>query len=153
MTQSVVGEMEMHSVANLATLQIPLVTFCPFKKAPKPYFVSENRRYCSVRSCFPSTRLSLSLCASARFSSWGAVLSVKHRYYVASLVLHDESIAEITPQLLSLSYVYLISSGDGSVIMIFVQMNILEGENFLCSLNGSHSVTISIHSVVWQKKQ
>ncbi len=51
----------MHSVANLATLQIPLVTFCPFKKAPKPYFVSENRRYCSVRSCFPSTRLSLSL--------------------------------------------------------------------------------------------
>ncbi len=33
----VVGEMEMHSVANLATLQTPLETF-PFKKAPKPSF-------------------------------------------------------------------------------------------------------------------
>ncbi len=38
--------------------------------------------------------------------------SVKHRYYVASLILHA-SIAEITAQLLSLSYVYLISSDDG----------------------------------------
>ncbi len=32
--QPVVREMEMHSVAN----------FFPFKKAPKPYLVSENRR-------------------------------------------------------------------------------------------------------------
>ncbi len=36
----------------------------------------------------------------------------------ASLILHA-SIAEITAQLLSLSYVYLISSDDGSIIMIF----------------------------------
>ncbi len=35
----------------------------PSKKAAKPYFVSETRRYChvSVRSCFPSTRTYLSL--------------------------------------------------------------------------------------------
>ncbi len=31
--QPVVGEMEMHSVANLATLQTPLATFFPSKKA------------------------------------------------------------------------------------------------------------------------
>ncbi len=36
------------------------------------------------------------------------------------------SITEITEQLLSLSYVYLISSDDGSIIRIFVQINILE---------------------------
>ncbi len=38
--QPVVGEMEMHSVANLATLQTPLATFFFFffKKAPKPSF-------------------------------------------------------------------------------------------------------------------
>ncbi len=35
----------------------------------------------------------------------GAALSVKSIYYVASLILH-ERIAEITAQLLSLSYVY-----------------------------------------------
>ncbi len=60
--------MEMHSVANLATLQIPLATF-PYKKAPKPYLVSENHRSCRARSCFPSTRthISLSLLLSAQF--------------------------------------------------------------------------------------
>ncbi len=52
--------------------------------------------------------------------------SLLHRYYVASLILHA-SIAEITAQLLSLSYVYLISSDDGAIIRIFVQINILEG--------------------------
>ncbi len=36
MAQSVVGEIELHSVVNLATLQNPLVTFIPFKKAAKP---------------------------------------------------------------------------------------------------------------------
>ncbi len=61
---------------------------------------------------------------------------VKHRYYVASLILHDASIAEITAQLLSLSYVYLISSDDGAIIRIFVQINILEGRASY-SLNGS----------------
>ncbi len=43
---------------------------------------------------------------------------------LASLILHA-SIAEITAQLLSLSYVYLISSDDSSIIRIFVQINIL----------------------------
>ncbi len=113
---TVVGEMEMH---NLATLQTPLATFFPFKKAPKPYLVSENCQYCrpSARSCFPSARthtplslslssLSLHLLCSVRGGE-GDALSVKHRYYVASLILHA-SIAEITAQLLSLSYVYLI---------------------------------------------
>ncbi len=33
------------------------------------------------------------------------IRAVKHRYYVASLILHA-SIAEITAQLLSLSYVF-----------------------------------------------
>ncbi len=45
---------------------------------------------------------------------------------LASQILHA-SIAEITAQLLSLSYVYLILSDDGSIIWIFVQINILEG--------------------------
>ncbi len=68
--------------------------------------------------------------------------SVKHRYYVASLILHA-SIAEITAQLLSLSYVYLISSDDGAIIMIFVQINILEGRSGYVVLMGRVSVTIS----------
>ncbi len=186
--------MEMHSVANLGTLQTPLATFFPSKK--RPNLVSENHRYCraSARSCSPSARahtslslslslsasalfnahtsLSLSLCvcsvqrahtslslsASALFSAHTSLSlcvcsvqrahtslsfslslslslslrllstrqregqrfnSVKHRYYVASLILHA-SIAEITAQLLSLSYVYLISSDDGAIIRTFL---------------------------------
>ncbi len=90
------------------------------------------------------TPLSLSLCASALFSElWkGTALSVKHRYYVASLIVH-ESIAEITAQILLLSYVYLISSDDGSIIRIFVQINILEGRAGYVVLIGRVSVTIS----------
>ncbi len=42
------------------------MTFFPFKQAPKPYLVSENRRYfhASERSCCPITltHISLSLC-------------------------------------------------------------------------------------------
>ncbi len=53
---------------------------------------------------------------------------------LASLIVHA-SIAEITTQLLSLSYVYLISSDDDSIISIFVQINILEGRAGY-SLNG-----------------
>ncbi len=53
------------------------------------------------------------------------------------------SIAEITAQLLSLSYVYLISSDDGSIIRIFVQINILEGRAFYVVLMGRVSITIS----------
>ncbi len=46
MAQPVFGEMDMHSVANLATLQTPsAIIFFFFKKAPKPYLVSENHRY------------------------------------------------------------------------------------------------------------
>ncbi len=64
------------------------------------------------------TPLSLSLrLLSARQREEQRFNSVKHRYYVASLILHA-SIAEITAQLLSLSYVHLISSDDGAIIMI-----------------------------------
>ncbi len=65
----------------------------------------------------PSARthlsLSLSLSFSLRLLSFSSAIgreeqrfnSVKHRYYVASLILHA-SIAEITAQLLSLFYVF-----------------------------------------------
>ncbi len=91
---------------------------------------------CSVQRAHTSLSLSLSLCVcSACGRERSSALIQLNRYYVASLILHA-SIAEITAQLLSLSYVYLISSDDGAIIMIFVQMNILEG-SWLCSLNGS----------------
>ncbi len=45
---------------------------------------------------------------------------------LASLILLA-SIAEITAQILSLSYVYLISSDDGSIIRIFVVYVVLMG--------------------------
>ncbi len=54
---------------------------------------------------------------------------------LASPILNDASIAEITAQLLSLTYVYLISSVDGSIIRIFVQINILR-RRASYSLNG-----------------
>ncbi len=76
---------------------------------PKPYLVPENHRYDYWRS------------APVYLTESRSALSVKHRYYVASLILHDASRA--TAQLLSLSfYVYLISSDDGSIIRIFVQI-------------------------------
>ncbi len=73
---------------------------------------------CSART---HTSLSLSLSASVQHAAerGAGFNSVKHRYYVASLILHT-SIAEITAQLLSLSYVYLISSDDGAIIIIFL---------------------------------
>ncbi len=148
MAQPVVGEMEMRGVANLATLLTPWWLF-PFKKRPNLTFfpfkkaVSENCRYCrvSARSCCPlparahtplslSVSLSLCVCVSSvqrAADSWGAALSVKHGYYIASLVLYDTRIAEITALILSSSYVYLISLDDGSIVRIFVQINILEG--------------------------
>ncbi len=148
--QPVVGEMEMRSVANLLTLQTPLANFFPSKSAQTLFsFWELPVAYCRARSCSPSARtpLALSLGASALFSAWqrGLALSVKHRYYVASLILHA-SIAEITAQLLSLSYVYLISSDDGSIIRIFVQINILERRYFYAILMGRVSVTISYSS-------
>ncbi len=136
------------------------MTFFPFKKAPKPSFWESLvlPRKCKVllsQRARTHLSLSVSLSASALFSASTPLSlslslcgcstigreeqrfnSVKHRYYVASLILHA-SIAEITAQLLSLSYVYLISSDDGAIIRIFfVQINILEG-SWLCSLNGS----------------
>ncbi len=85
-----------------------------------------------------------SCCSNARthLSRRGAALSVKHRYSIPSLILHA-SIAEITAQILYLSYVYLISSDDGSIIRIFVQINILEGRAFNVVLMGRVAVTIS----------
>ncbi len=123
-----------------------------FKKVPsvnslwfKAYFVSETCRYCRTRAFPPAgAHTSLSLSASALFNARrrGAALSVKHRYYVASLILHA-SIANITAQLLSLSYVYLILSDDGSIIRIFAQINILEGRAGYVVLMCRVSVTIS----------
>ncbi len=75
------------------------------------------RLLCSARAHL-SLFLSLCVC-SAHGREEQRFNSVKHRYYVASLILHA-SIAEITAQLLSLSYVYLISSDDGAIIMIFL---------------------------------
>ncbi len=43
----------MHIVSNIAE---PFSNFFPFKKAPKPYLVSENRRHCRARASCPSTR-------------------------------------------------------------------------------------------------
>ncbi len=75
MAQPVVGEMEMHSVVNLASLQTLLAYFFPSKT--RPNLVSENHRYCHARSCslsarahtYPSLSLSLPvrvLCVSGR---------------------------------------------------------------------------------------
>ncbi len=98
------------------------------------------------RSSHTCLSLSLSLCASALFSECrrGAALSVKHRYYVASLVLHA-SIAKITAQLLLLSYVCLILSDDGMIRNqdFCVQINTLEGRAGYVVLMGHVSVAIT----------
>ncbi len=62
------GDAQCCQLSNIAT---PLATFLHLKKAPKP-LVSENRRYCHTRSCFPSTctHLSLSLSLSLRLLSF-----------------------------------------------------------------------------------
>ncbi len=59
---------------------------------------------------------------------------------LASLILYA-SIAEITAQLLSLSYADLISSDDSSIILIFVQINILDRRAGYVVLMGRVSVT------------
>ncbi len=93
------------------TLQNPFSDFYPFKKVPKPYLVSENCRHFRARSFCPSVHTPLSLrllsFCSARGREEQRFNSVKQQYYVASLILHDASIDEITAKLLSLSYVYL----------------------------------------------
>ncbi len=55
------------------------------------------------------------------------------------------SIAEITAQLMSLSYVFLIASDDDSIIRIFVLINILDGRAGYV-LMGRVSVIISYSS-------
>ncbi len=156
------GDAQCCQLSNIAD---PFSDLFPFKKAPKPSFWESPYCRASARSCSPSARahlsLSLSLCVcsvqrartslslslslrllSARQREEQRFNSVKHRYYVASLILHA-SIAEITAQLLSLSYVYLISSDNGAIIRIFfVQINILEGIAGYV-LMGHVSVTIS----------
>ncbi len=64
---------------------------------------------------------------------------------LAFLIVHA-SIAEITAQLLSFSYVYLISSDDGSIVRIFVQINILESRAGFVVLLGRVSISISYSS-------
>ncbi len=95
---------------------------------------------CSARAHLSlSLFLSLALrLLSARQREEQRFNAVKHRYYVASLILHA-SIAEITAQLLSLSYVHLISSDDGAIIMIFLcRLTSWKGELVMySSLNGS----------------
>ncbi len=95
----------------------------------------------SVQRAHTSLSLTLSLVCSARGRERSsALIQLNTDIYVASLILHA-SIAEITAQLLSLSYVYLISSDDGAIIRIFfVQINILEGRAGV--LMGRVSVTI-----------
>ncbi len=70
MAQPVVGEMEMHSVANLATLQTHSETFFPFKKAPKPSFWVLPREREVLLSQRAHTPLSLSLSLSLRLLSY-----------------------------------------------------------------------------------
>ncbi len=103
--QPVVGEMEMHSVANLATLQTRLAA--PPPKSAKTLF-SLRESPVLPRECDThlSLSLSLSLSASAQilFSAWQRreeLNSVKHRYYVACF--SNSLKAKITTQLLSLS--------------------------------------------------
>ncbi len=105
---------------QLSNIADPFRDFFPFKKAPKPYLVSENRRYChaSERSCCPSARTHLSHTLSLCVCSFSIQRTAKKSstliqlntdiLLLASLILHA-SIAEITAQLLSLSYVYMIS--------------------------------------------
>ncbi len=100
------------------------VCVCSVQRTHTP--LSLSLCVCSVSLPVRAHTLSLSLSLSVRLLSFSSTISreeqrfnsVKHRYYVASLILHA-SIAEITAQLLSLSYVYLISSDDGVIIRIF----------------------------------
>ncbi len=59
------GDAQCCQLSNTAD---PFSDLFPFKKAPKPYLVSENRRYCCVsnRSCCPSAHTPLSRSLSVR---------------------------------------------------------------------------------------
>ncbi len=111
----------MHSVANLATLQTHLATFFPSNKVSKPYLVSENRPVLPpermvLLSQRSHTHLSLSVSAQFLFSARqpaeksSALIQLNTDIILlASLILHDASIAKITEKLLLLSCVYLMS--------------------------------------------
>ncbi len=135
---------------QLSDIADPFSDFFPFKKAPKPYFVSENRRYChvSARSCCTSTCAHTSLSASAQFSErWrGAVLSVKHRYV---LICCFSNFTCKYSRNHSTAIVFILCVFDlirrRSIIRIFVQINILKRRSFLCSLMGRVLITIPFY--------
>ncbi len=150
----------MHSVANLATLQTPLATFFPSKK--RPNLVSENHWYCCARSCSPSahTHLSLSLCVcsvqrahtplslslrllSARQREEQRFNSVKHRYYVASLIFTCKYSRNHSTAIVFILCVFDFIRRRCDYHVFFVQINILEGRAGYVVLMGSVSVTIS----------
>ncbi len=115
---------------------------------PKPYLVSENRRSCCPSPCALSLSLSpthththtLSLSLSFSLSLFLPLsLSLSLRLLCLArgreeqgfrlntdIMLHDSlilhaSISKITAQLLYLSYVYFISSDNGSIIRIYAE--------------------------------
>ncbi len=96
---------------------------------------------CRARSLFSSARthlsLSLCLCASALFSE--RVFSVKTQICCNYKYSRNHSTAIV----FILCVAYLILSYDGSIIRIFVQINILEGRAGYAVLMGRVSVTIS----------
>ncbi len=116
------GDAQCCQLSNIAD---PFSNFFPFKKVSKPYLVSENRPVLlSEREVLLSQHaqthvsLSHSLSASAQFlfsarqpaeKSSALIQLNTDIILLASLILHDANIAKITAQLLSLSYVYLIS--------------------------------------------
>ncbi len=109
---------------QLSNIAYTFSDFFPFKLVAKPYLVSEIRWYCQPLIFRAADR-------EEQRSQLNTDITL-----LASPILYDASIAEITAQLLSLTYVYLISSVDGSIIRIFVQINILR-RRASYSLNGS----------------
>ncbi len=112
--------MEMHGVANLATLQTPLATFFQtlFSLWESASTDARARGLAFTARAHTSLSLSLSLSASAQFlfsaqqpaeKSSALIQLNTDIILLAYLILHDASKAEITAKLLSLSYVYLIS--------------------------------------------
>ncbi len=96
----------------ISAVQTPLATFFHSKKHPKSYLVSENRRYCCARSCFPSARTHTSLSLSLHLLSFCSARGREEQSLIQlntdiscllHLILHA-SIAKITAQLLSLAY-------------------------------------------------
>ncbi len=112
MAQTVVGETEMHSVANLATLQNPLATFFFLKKSaqtlfslrvlPREVLLSQHAHTLSFCSASAHTSLSLSTSAQFRFSA--------HTHIFLSLCIGSVSVQRAHTHL-SLSLSLCICSG------------------------------------------